>query len=151
MAADNKHRHLPKEINSILAYRNDTVSALYHHALELIDLQNQLKALLPAPLDSHVAVASCRNGILTVHADSAAWAARLRFEVPAMLEKINETARDAHVQTIRVKVRPPESIREPDHQKLSLSEDSARLLRDVAESISDPELRDSLLRIARHH
>jgi len=151
MAADNKFSHLPEEINSILAHKTDTVSALYHHALKLIELQNQLKALIPAPLDEHVTIANCRNGILTVHTDSAAWAARLRFEVPSMLEKLNDISPDAHLQTIRIKVRPSERIPAPAIRKLSISDDTARLLRDVAESLSDPELRASLLRLSRHH
>lgn len=150
MAADNKHRHLPDEINSILARRSDTVSALYHHALKLIELQNRLRALLPAPLGDHVTVANSRNGILTIQTDSAAWAARLRFEVPAILGNLNEADPAAAIETIRVKVRPPEHTPPPAAQKPAMSDNTARFLRDVAESLSEPELRDSLLRLSRH-
>jgi len=144
-----KSSHFPAAVNHVLA-RGNTVPALYGQALRLIELQKQLRALLPPSLGLHVSVGNCRNGILTVYADSAAWAARLRFEVPGLLKRLEETSPDAGIRTLRIRIRPPDPAPAPVTGKPLLSAASARLLQDVAESIDDPALRDSLLRLSRH-
>jgi hypothetical protein len=149
MASDKSSRP-PPDINSILACRTETASALYHHALRLIEMQKRLRAELPAPLNEHVTVANSQKGTLVIYTDSAAWAARLRFRVPEMLKSINEIPLDAPLQAIRIKVRPPDTTRLPPAARLSISDDTARLLQYMAESISDPGLRASLLRLSRH-
>lgn len=147
--ATGKSSRLPATVNRILA-RGTSVPALYEQALRLIELQKQLRSLLPPPLGDHVTVGNCRNGILTVYADSAAWAARLRFEVPGLLNRLNETSPDAGIRTLRTRIRPPDPVAAPAAGKPLLSAASARLLQDVAESIDDPGLRESLLRLSRH-
>ena len=149
MASD-KFSRPPLDINSILACRTKTASAVYDHALRLIELQQRLRTALPAPLNDHVTVANSRNGTLTIYTDSAAWAARLRFRIPEMLKSINETPRGVPLQAIRIKVRPADIKRLPAADKLSISDDTARLLQHMAESISDPGLRAALLRLSRH-
>jgi len=150
MASD-KFSRPPLDINSILASRTKTASALYDHALRLIELQKRIRTALPAPLNDHVTVANSRKGTLIIYTDSAAWAARLRFRVPEMLKSINETSQDVPLQAIRIKVRPPDTRRLPAADKLSISDDTARLLQHMAESISAPDLRASLLRLSRHN
>jgi hypothetical protein len=150
MASDKSSRQ-PLDINSILACRTETASALYDHALRLIELQKRLRTTLPSPLNDHVTVANCKKGTLIIYTDSAAWAARLRFRVPEMLKSINEAPQEIPLQAIRIKVRPPDAKQLLPADKLSISDDTARLLQRMAETISDPDLRASLLRLSRHN
>jgi hypothetical protein len=149
MAPEDSSRS-PDGIDAILAGRSETASAVYRHALWLLELQRRLRALLAPPLNDHVTVANCRKGALIIHADSAAWAARLRFRIPDILAGFKETPPDAAIQSVRIKVRPPDSTQPPPPAQLTISDDTARLLQSVAESISDPDLRASLLRLHRH-
>lgn len=56
---------------------------------------------LPAELSSHVTGANLREHRLVILADSAAWAARIRFEA----QRVAEAARASHPEIVGVEVR----------------------------------------------
>lgn len=137
-------------IGDLIAGQRGQIQTIYQHALKLIELQKKLKSALPSPLNDNVTVASLNKQTLTVHTSSAAWAARLRFKTPDMLAALKREKIEPPVKTIRIKVHPPDASRPKSVEKLSLSPETSQLLREVADSISDPELRESLLRLSRN-
>jgi len=150
MSKEQKRPLQAPPIGDLMAAKSGQIQKIYQHALKLIELQKKLKATLPAPLSDHVSVASLSNHTLTVHTSSAAWAARLRFKTPDMLATLNREKVDSPIKTIRIKVNPPDFVRQKTPEKLSLSPATSQLLQNVADSISDPELRESLLRLSRN-
>lgn len=150
MTNDRKSPLQAPRLGDLMAEQSGQIRTIYQHALKLIDLQNKLRASLEQPLSDHVTVASLSNQTLTVHTSSAAWAARLRFRIPEMLSSLNQEKIEPPIKTIRIKVNPPATPRRESAEKLSLSPASSQLLKNVAESIPDPELRESLLRLSRN-
>ena len=63
-----------------------------------------LKNKLPAHIETHVTGVVEREGTLTVFAESAAWAARLRLEIAELETQIRE--RNADIGKLVVKVMP---------------------------------------------
>jgi predicted nucleic acid-binding Zn ribbon protein len=63
-----------------------------------------LKNKLPAHIETHVTGVVERDGTLTVFAESAAWCARLRFEISELEEAIRE--RNSAIGKLVVKVMP---------------------------------------------
>ncbi len=59
------------------------------------------------PLKQHCRVATLRGEVLVLLADSPAWAARLRFEAPALLERLATEPALRGVKAIQVKVSVP--------------------------------------------
>ena len=62
----------------------------------------QLRAVLPTVLAPHCRVADLKGGRLTIQVSSAAWATRLRFELPKVEPALRSLADFAAVEDIRV-------------------------------------------------
>ena len=63
-----------------------------------------LKNKLPEHIETRVTGVVEREGTLTVFAESAAWCARLRFEIAELETQIRE--RNTHIEKLVVKVMP---------------------------------------------
>lgn len=152
MSNKRKYKHSAADISSMLAAADTPGRDLYHQALRLLGLQKRLAGMLGSPLDRHIAVAGAGAGILTVRADSSAWAARLRFKLPELLAGLPDGPDGITIQTIRIRVRPAAPPPGPSGtgERPAISPESARLLETVADSISDPDLSECLLRLSRH-
>lgn len=74
----------------------------------------QLQALLPPALALHCAVAALKDGRLTVQVAGAAWATRLRMELPKLEPGLRALADFASVREIRIRASPGRRRTEPD-------------------------------------
>ena len=136
-------------ITTFLQDDSGTLNTLYKKALVLARLQGHLRSALGPPLGLHVSVANLVGETLTLYSDSPAWAARLRFRIPDMY-RIAENYGFGNLKSIRIKVIRIDSALSPQKAKPVLSEKSAALLLNSAESIRDERLRHSLVRLGLH-
>jgi len=137
-------------IQSLLYGNDGRLATLYLRSSELRILHEKLKAKLLPPLCDHFILANIDRNILTVHTDSPAWAARLRFKTADILCHARKLCAPNCPHTIRIKVVPPVSLPKTAKRTITLSSDNARLILDTANSISDPVLRTALIRLSRH-
>ncbi len=151
MSGNEKNPSKTSDITSFLSGKSGNLQKLYHHARKLIEIREYLKSVVPFPINNHITVANLYDNTLIINADSAAWAARLRFYTPEILKALNDNNICTSVKSIRIKVMPPDNVQH-DHteEKLSISADTAALLQHVAESIVDPDLRETLLKLSRN-
>ncbi|MGQ0657054.1 MAG: DUF721 domain-containing protein [Chromatiales bacterium] len=138
-------------VHQLLNVRADaSLRALVEHARELLRLRQVLQSLLDAPLNLHCRVGNFRDGVLTLHTDSAAWATRLRCQLPVLLSLMQESGPVPSLRLIRVKVRPPDLTAEtPPLPRPAVSKRAAAFLRNVAEQSEDAALQAVLLRLSR--
>lgn len=110
-----------------------------------------LGALLEPPLSDHVSVARLSGDTLTLVADSPAWAARVRFQAPRILEHLRSRLDCPRLESLRVVTRPAPVIREPvsEPSPRPISAASAELIESVALDCDDGALRRTLLRLAQ--
>lgn len=109
-----------------------------------------MRAQLGEPLGSHCVAANIKDGALVVQTDSAAWAAKLRFQVGALLQRLNGTAEFAGLRSVRVRVSPAAVPRPPAARaRPRISKQAATLLESVAQGTEDEELRAVLLRLSK--
>ena len=134
----------PKRLSTFLRSRDSGLKTLLDRGDELLRLTEEVRAQLPLPLSLHCTVGGLRDGRITLVADTPAWAARLRFHGPALLQKLGRG-----LSQVRVIISPPRQDRQPPRRRAQLSESSARLLGDTASGVDDPQLRAALLRLAR--
>jgi hypothetical protein len=82
-------------------------------------------------------------------ADSPVWAARLKFHSSQLVKQLNRQ-QTVKLRTVRIRVRPPEKqlVTERRNTPLKLGINSATALRQAADSVSDPDLKSALLRLA---
>ncbi|MEW8415969.1 MAG: DciA family protein [Candidatus Thiodiazotropha endolucinida] len=109
-------------------------------------LHQQLKQLLPAPLDSQLKAAVLQHGNLNLFVASPVWASRFRYLLPQL------RANGIDVKQVRTRILPNDSVkpRQKKRDRIVLSQEAGEQLRQSAEAIEDPSLREALLRISRH-
>ncbi len=122
------------------------MSRLCDHIEQLGKLQTKLDDYLEPPLNEHVIIADYRQKTLVFHADSAAWATKLRYRTPEILKLFKNDL--PGIRTIRIKNPPVETREQTTRHAARASSDTVDTIRQVAGRIDDPPLRSALLRIA---
>jgi len=107
---------------------------------------------LPLFIGQHCRIVNIRDKTLVIHTDSAAWASRLRYMIPELLDywQADKQLSALDITEIDIKIRPLPEVRKipqaPSVPKISAQ--SAALLRRLADSIAHPELKSVLLSLA---
>lgn len=122
---------------------------LVDRAQLLATLDQRVAAFLPPSLAPHVRVANLRDGVLILHADSTAWRMRAHYLAPDLLKALRDVPELAGLTSIQVRVAPVAShLRPPSPKPLKLSAAASQYLAGVADTVSDPRLREALRRLA---
>ena len=91
---------------SDLLESTDKLSRICNHIEKLSRLQTKLRDYLEPPLNKHVIIADYQQKTLVFHADSAAWATKLRYRTPEILRLFRDDL--PGIRTIRIKNPPVE-------------------------------------------
>lgn len=116
-------------------------------AQRLKALETQIARLLPPALAGQVRVADLRDGILVLGAPSPAAAAHLRYAGADILKGLPQDFR-SDVRKVSVRVVPPVSLAAPAIPGTPPSRPSPEALERAARTVSDPDLRATLERMA---
>lgn len=108
-----------------------------------------VRSRLPDPLCDHCLAAVLADNILTLFVDSPAWTARARF----LKEPLQQDLQPLGISfaQLKIKILPPSNPKKaPRHPCPGISPENATLLSQSALGIEEPQLRQSLLRLASH-
>lgn len=136
-------------IQKILGANSEYLSEIRRRIAVIQAIQDKLKAKLPPPLSEHFIIANISKDTLTLHTHSPAWAAKLRFNTPEILRCVQEHFDARSPKSLRIKVVPESPQPALPLRKIRLSEKNAQLIKQTAETITDPALRDALVRLSR--
>lgn len=144
-----RHPH-EKTPHTFLSTSGVTLPKLYRKAQILLRLQSYLTSHLGAPISDHCRVANWRDGCLIIQVDSAAWALHVRYTTPDLLEKLRKIPELRALRTIQHYVQPAMNAHNttPSESEIKLSQENARLLRDLANTIPHQNLANALKRLA---
>jgi len=127
------------------------------HLDEISKLRIFWLGAVSAPLGDHTHPARYAQGRLTVHADTSAWASRLRQRQAEIVKLLRHEPFFKHLHELQVRVAPraPEknaagADRPQAAPRSRVPPAAAQLIRAVAERIGDPALRAALLRFGNH-
>lgn len=120
---------------------------LVERARWLDALDPLLRQSLPATLADQCRLANVDDKHLVFLVSSPVWRAKLRLHADALLDAAAAAGLKAGTLVVKVAV-PPALAPEGAGQPRPLSETVRDSLRATAQSVSDPELRDQLLRLA---
>jgi hypothetical protein len=139
----------PIRFARLLESRSGRLSPLLERVRLLQRAEHLLRETLGVDLGAHCRAGGLTGGRLVLLADSPVWATRIRYAVPALLERL-EGEGDIPVREIQVRVGRASIAREPASRRARpLGEETARNLRETAEAVGDEALRSALLRLAR--
>lgn len=129
-------------------------------AKKLSQFMQLLHNILPIECRNHVQVANIRNQNLMLITDSPVWTTRLRQLSPQILQYIQENAPSSEnkqiIHHIQISTRyhstnnSSQTESRKNVQQPKISEKTANLLSQSANSISHKQLKKSLLKIASH-
>jgi len=145
-----------RQFNQLIS-SSKQLNNLYTHAKNIYALNEKLHNHLAPSLASHCTVANYSDTTLTVYADTSAWASRLRYCIPDILDYARHQCGLTSLKSVRINVSPSQKITNQSGltttslaRKASLSKNSAEFMRNVAISITDPALRESILKISKN-
>lgn len=113
---------------------------------QLSRLDQRLRKKLPAGFGEHVMLADLRDRRAVFLASSSAWATRLRLNQQQLRDLLRSLGEPA--DTVVVKVAPAPVAKPPPTLEAPLSPAAAAHIKAAAASLSDPELKASLLALA---
>ncbi len=117
---------------------------------EYAELLERVRSCLTPPLDQQVRGAVMHNGYLTLFTESPVWASRLRYMAPQLQRSL--MAQEILATRIQVRITPESTTPKQDRGRRAeaMSEQSSESLRLTAESLTDRDLKQALLRLSRH-
>jgi hypothetical protein len=140
-----------KPVQDWLHHPSGHLGAVLSQVHLLRRLTAALRDALPEPLASHCLAANLDNDTLVVGCSSSAWAAKLRYQLPALLARLRNHAGLAALSQIRIRVQPSREERPRiPLRRARLSPRSADILSTLAEGTADPALKAALQRLSRH-
>jgi hypothetical protein len=137
---------------SLDAYLNAPggLARLSAHAGRLVKLQRVFERVAPSYLAASSRVANFKSGVVVIHADSGAVAAKLRQMLPSLVDEFS--SKGAEITEIQVKVQPsniaPQQIRGRLAPKVS-AHAKAALTRLEADLPEDSPLKEPLGRLVK--
>jgi hypothetical protein len=140
-----------KSVHAILGDTSGILKTLIDSCTRIEHLSKIVAEQLPDPLARHCRAIQLTNGVLTLQSDSPVWVTRLRFIGPRLLETLRRHPELGAAREIRIKVAPPvvtDVARNPLRPLPRLSPAGAAHLRAAASTITAPDLRAALLRLA---
>jgi hypothetical protein len=137
-----------RSINNLLQTET-TLTTLQARSREQSVLLQQVRRLLPSPLDRHCLAAVLQGDRLVLFTDSSAWASRLRYFSRDLVFGLQQQQLTVTKTAIRILVANRQKKRKQRHI-LRISQENARLLSQTADDISDPTLGAALRRLSRH-
>ncbi len=128
---------------------NSALSTLLPRCHYLLRIEQLLTTCWPVEVAPHVRVAALAERKLLLCADSSAWAARLRFLSPQIIQFWRrEMCNFPEIDTLRVKVCAMPAPAPIALVHTPLSPASAQIIGECAQTIADPVLQRALLRLA---
>ena len=136
-----------RAIKQILNFDHSSLRHLLDYARRIEELNTRFLRILPQSLSEHCNVVNLRQQHLVVTADSPAWGAKLRMLTPMLTAQLGE-----EIQGITIRIAPPHRHAAEPHtpRRTIMSAQTATLIQEYAQSVSDPDLRRALRRLARH-
>ena len=97
----NKSQH----ISSLLLNEQLTISNLYKKAIFFKKTDLKLKKFLDLDIQNHFQLSNIEKDVVTIVADSSSYATRLRYNIPIILDVINNQLNLESIKTVRIKVK----------------------------------------------
>lgn len=112
-------------------------------------LWDRLQSMLDPDLAAHCQLLNLRSGIAIIACDATAWATRLRFQIPTLLEALRQLSGLEELRDIQIRLQPvTQAPLQQPKSRATLSSHGAYCLRQCANSVTDPDLRRALERLA---
>ena len=141
----------PKPVIEILSNSDLEFDSILQHIETIKLIQSTISQILDPVIAQKCQVVNIRSKTLVISTENANWASRLRYQTSDLLKAVQADPRLPLVDTIRVVTIPScNKATATDNNRLMLSQRTSNELRKIAETTTDPELKQCLLKITKH-
>lgn len=146
-------------IRDLLTNLETPLGKLITQARAIEDLNQTFRQILDPSLIPHCRVGTYENGILTLFAESASFATRLRYQVPTILSTLRNFSQWASLRSIQIKVQTHQPEAHSSTTKLTqastaLSPDNIENIKNLVSTLKNKPgneaLISSLERLVKH-
>lgn len=143
------------QINDYLQANDKNLQFILTKINQLEKIHQKVASYLSEAIAKQCRVAQVRENTLILIAANSSIAAQLRFQTADLLAKFKQDIVLKHIQEIESKVSPRflqfmQQTTKNDFKPMQLiSRETANVIKEIAESISDPKLKEVMERIAR--
>ena len=97
----NKTQH----IRSLLFNERSSLNNLYKKAIFSKKIDRKLKKFIDFDVKDHFQLSNIEKNVVTIVADSPSWATRLHYNIPKILDIMNNQLNFKTIKTVRIKVK----------------------------------------------
>lgn len=141
-----------KKADIFLETDNRDLQFVFTKLKQLEILNQRVATYLDDNIAKYCQVANLAEKRLTLIVANGSIATQIRFQSLDLLKKFKQDAMLRHIQDIQCKVRPAQTATHTSYRKNknmpALSQETAEIVSDIAESIEDPALREIMIKIA---
>lgn len=124
---------------------------LSHATQQRNQLQKWLEQSLPEDLNGKYYALEVKDATLYLGTRNASWAARLRYTIPQMINQLQKNHKAlSRVQEIKCLIMPPIQETTASWTATALPEGAAQSMIAIAHSVTDPDLKAALLKLAKN-
>ena len=147
--SNKKNISLP--VSKLFKDKSLSIAELCQKANLIQRVEQKLKKCLDPSLHNYFELANIKTDSVVILVSSSTWATRLRYNIPAILDALNNQLNFTSIKTVRIKVKTliPETSSKAKNP-ISLSKSSAQILLDTADNFSDPDLRECFLKLSKN-
>lgn len=143
----------PAPITKFLSAKSTKLAPLISEAKRLTQINIILNQSLDHESAKHIQVSHVQKNQLRLVVDSPVWATRLRYKQEEIINRFQNYAITKMIRSIYIKISPAihtGTTVNKTKNTIHLTTESASQMQIEIEAISDPELKNALLRITRH-
>ncbi len=128
----------------------EAVEHIIRHGKRLRRFNNLLQTLLPSELKAHCQLANIKGNTAVLHVSSTVWATRIRYQIPNIINKLQDDAKGRQITNIEIRVHPGSARvkKEKAVRRASMSKEAALSVQRCAATVDDEKLRSALERLA---
>ncbi len=144
-----KNKNKPLSIKTLLQNNELLITKLYKKGLSTYEIGEQLKTMIDPSLEKQFELAVINDDVAILLTNSSAWATRLRYNIPTILNILNNQLNLPLIKTIKVKVKKfnvPHTT--TNKNQITLSKQSKQFLQTAANSFDDPKIRTCIQRLS---
>jgi predicted nucleic acid-binding Zn ribbon protein len=138
-----------RKLSAFLAAPESQIDRVVREARRLLALQHVWEAIAPPELKRMSRVALVREGVLTLHADSGAAAAKLKQQLPRLLSVFRQRGHDLTAIRVEVQVTRPSSSRPKDRASRTIPPAGLASLEALSKELPDSQLKQALTSLVR--
>ena len=133
-----------KSLNALINKDTSILGDIFDQAAKLKHIETLVLQNLPEDSREHYRVGNYQQGRLVLLTSSAIHLTRFRYLKPQLLADLRVSLPD--LATIELKIRPHPPEPKPEKKGRPISNSTRKKLRELAEEVDNPKLKDALLR-----